>query len=76
MSQKFNVKVNDSNTFEIDSDAIKSLDAIKTKKNAFHLLDNNKPYTIEITESDFLSKTYSLKVNNNTYSIKIEDELD
>ncbi|WP_397362959.1 acetyl-CoA carboxylase biotin carboxyl carrier protein subunit [Olleya sp. R77988] len=76
MSQKFNVKVNNSNTFEIDSDMVKNLDTIETKQNSFHLLDNNKPYNIEITERHFNKKTYNVKVNNNNYSIKIEDDLD
>ncbi|WGD34305.1 acetyl-CoA carboxylase biotin carboxyl carrier protein subunit [Olleya sp. YS] len=76
MSQKFNIIVNDSNSFEIDSDAIKSLDIVETKNNSFHLLKDNKPYTIEITKRDFNSKNYSVTVNNNIYAIKIEDALD
>ncbi len=76
MSQKFNVKVNDSNTFNIESNTVKNLDVIETKRNKFHLLDNNKPFNIKIVASNFNTKSYDVKVNNNIYSVKIEDELD
>ncbi|WP_339875260.1 acetyl-CoA carboxylase biotin carboxyl carrier protein subunit [Olleya marilimosa] len=76
MSQKFNVKTNGLNQFEIDSDVIKNIDSVEVKQNTFHLLDNNKPFKVEITDSDFLKKTYSVKVNNNLYTVQIEDQLD
>ena len=76
MSQKFNVKTNDLYQFEIDSDTVKSLDAVETKKDSFHLLENNKPFKIEVVASDFDNKSYQIKVNNNLHTVQIEDQLD
>jgi len=76
MSQKFNVKTNDLYQFEIDSDTVKSLDAVETKKDSFHLLENNKPFRVEVLASDFGNKSYQIKVNNNLYTVQIEDQLD
>ncbi|AUC76813.1 acetyl-CoA carboxylase biotin carboxyl carrier protein subunit [Olleya sp. Bg11-27] len=76
MSQKFNVKTNDLYQFEIESDAIKSLDSVETKKDSFHLLENNKPFKIEVVASDFDNKSYQIKVNNNLHTVQIEDQLD
>ena len=76
MIQKFNVKVNESHDFEIDSDTIKDLDVVAMNDHSFHLLKDSKPYTIQITNHDFNNKSYQVKVNNNSYSIKIEDQLD
>ncbi|QCE42607.1 acetyl-CoA carboxylase biotin carboxyl carrier protein subunit [Psychroserpens sp. NJDZ02] len=76
MSQKFNVKTNDLYQFEIDSDTVKSLDAVETKKDSFHLLENNKPFRVEVLASDFDNKSYQIKVNNNLYTVQIENQLD
>ncbi len=76
MIQKFNVKVDESLEFEIDSDTVKNLDSVQVNKNSFHLLEENKPFKVEITEHDFNKKSYKVKVNNNLYTIQIEDQLD
>lgn len=76
MNQKFNTKVNDSLQFTIDSESAKNLDVIETKPQLFHLLEQSKPFNIQITDSDFNTKTYTIKVNNNSYTVKIEDDLD
>ncbi|RAJ16355.1 biotin/lipoyl-containing protein [Olleya aquimaris] len=76
MSQKFNVNVNNAQSFEIDSDSVNNLDIVETNKGSFHLLKDNKPYNIDIIKRDFNTKSYSVKVNNNTYEVNIEDTLD
>ena len=76
MSQSYKVNVN--NTFDIDitSQQISNLDAIKVSHSKFHVLQDNKSYKCQIIESDFNSKSYKVKVNNNTYNINIFNELD
>ncbi|MBL7558737.1 acetyl-CoA carboxylase biotin carboxyl carrier protein subunit [Olleya sp. YSTF-M6] len=76
MNQKFNTKVNDSLQFTIDSESAKNLDVIETKPQLFHLLEQSKPSNIQIIDSNFNTKTYTIKVNNNSYTVKIEDDLD
>jgi biotin carboxyl carrier protein len=40
------------------------------------LLVNDKSVTSQIVSSDFLKKTYTIKINNNLYQVQISNELD
>ncbi|MCL5130364.1 acetyl-CoA carboxylase biotin carboxyl carrier protein subunit [Algibacter sp. L4_22] len=76
MSKHFITKVNDNQIFEISQDNISALDAIKTSKNKLHILHQNKSYKAEISECNFLEKSYTIEVNNNIYKVNISDGLD
>lgn len=76
MSDRYKIKVNDSFQYEFDKDQVLQLDAVNTDANTFHVLHDNKPYKAEILSSDFNQKTYAIKVNNNTYTVAIANELD
>ena len=73
-----NYKVNANKTFEFDitKAAVLSLDAIEVAEGKYHLLQNHQPYHIEILKSDFNKKKYIIKVNNNTFELDINDDLD
>jgi biotin carboxyl carrier protein len=70
------VNVNKIYDFDITSQQISNLDAIKDSHSKFHVLQDNKSYKCEITESDFNTKSYKVKVNNSTYNINIINDLD
>ncbi|MFH4965584.1 acetyl-CoA carboxylase biotin carboxyl carrier protein subunit [Gaetbulibacter sp. M235] len=72
----FNVNVNSNLELDISSEDISKLDAIKISESKYHILNNDKSYISEITASDFNSKSYEVKINNNTYFIKIKNPLD
>ncbi|UPQ78224.1 biotin/lipoyl-binding protein [Flavobacterium azooxidireducens] len=76
MNQKFRLSVNQSETFEKTEQDLSQLDAIVTSSSEFHILHNHKPFSATITESDFLKKTYTVEVNQNSYTIEIANELD
>ncbi|TXG39285.1 acetyl-CoA carboxylase biotin carboxyl carrier protein subunit [Seonamhaeicola maritimus] len=76
MNKIFNTKVNDSFDFEINTKDVSNLDALQVSKSQFHILHNNKSYKASIVDSDFNKKTYQIKVNRNTYSVNIFDDLD
>jgi len=76
MNQKFRLSVNQSETFEKTEQDLSQLDAIVTSSSEFHILQNHKPFSATITESDFLKKTYTVEVNQNSYTIEIANELD
>lgn len=76
MNQKFRLSVNQSETFEKTEQDLSQLDAIVTSPSEFHILHNHKPFSATITESDFLKKTYTVEVNQNSYTIEIANELD
>ncbi|SFD56051.1 Biotin-requiring enzyme [Algibacter lectus] len=76
MSKQFITKVNNNQVFEISKEDTYQLDAINTSENSRHILHNNKSYQVEISESNFLNKTYTIQVNNSTYRVEISDDLD
>lgn len=75
MSEVFKVKVDNSSEFDISKDAISNLDAVSTK-GKYHILKNHSSYKAEVLNSEFNNKTYLVKVNSNSYNVKISDKLD
>ncbi|MFH6768964.1 acetyl-CoA carboxylase biotin carboxyl carrier protein subunit [Gaetbulibacter aquiaggeris] len=72
----FKVSVNSNLELDISSEDITKLDVIKISGHSYHLLHNNKSYQSEIISSDFNSKSYEVKINNNSYHISILNDLD
>ena len=72
----YKIKVNNSNSFDISKEDLDKLDAIETTKNQFHVLQNNSSTKVSVLNSDFNKKHYTVKVNNNTYDVDINDDLD
>lgn len=75
MGQNLRAKVNDAHDFEFSEAEIQSLD-VQQSKNELHILQNKKSDRAEILESDFLRKTYRVKINANTYEVNIKNDLD
>ena len=75
MSEVFKVKVDNSSEFDISKDAISNLDAVSTK-GKYHILKNHSSYKAEVLNSEFNNKMYLVKVNSNSYNVKIADKLD
>ena len=76
MSTNYKLLVNNSASFEVTENSLQNLDAVKVDESKFHVLKDNKPYKAEIVSADFISKKYTVKVNNNTYEVAISDALD
>ncbi|PKG42331.1 biotin/lipoyl-containing protein [Psychroflexus sp. MES1-P1E] len=76
MKHLLNARVDDTHEFEFTQDQIQDLDAQKTSGGAYHLLVNHKSVTSKIVESDFLNRTYTVKINSNLYKVEISNELD
>lgn len=76
MNPSYKVNVNNTFDFDISSEEILKLDAIVISPSKFHVLQENTSYKCYITESNFNSKSYQVKVNNNTYNIDIFNDLD
>lgn len=72
----YKAKVNASYEFDVSKEAVDQLDAVKTSTNKYHILQNNSSIKANIVNSDFNKKIYSVKVNNNTYDVVINDALD
>lgn len=76
MSIGYKVNVNDTFHFDLEKKSIAQLDAVSVEANKFHVLHQNTPYKAEIVSSDFSQKSYTVKVNNNTYTVAISNPLD
>lgn len=72
----YKVKVNASGSFELSKSDIEALDAIETSSSNYHILQDNQSVKASILTSDFNTKAYTVKVNNNTYTVEINDALD
>ncbi|UGS24420.1 acetyl-CoA carboxylase biotin carboxyl carrier protein subunit [Flavobacterium channae] len=76
MSTNYKLLVNNAASFEVTEESLQNLDAVKLDASNFHVLKDNKPYKAEIVSADFISKKYTVKVNNNSYEVNISDALD
>lgn len=76
MSSNYKVTVNDAFHFDLKKENSAQLDAIQTETNSFHVLHENVPYKATIITSDFLKKSYTVRVNNTMYSVSISNPLD
>ena len=76
MSANYKLLVNNAASFEVTENDLQKLDAVKLEEAKFHILKDNKPYKAEIVSADFISKKYTVKVNNNSYEVTISNALD
>ncbi|HER39807.1 MAG TPA: acetyl-CoA carboxylase biotin carboxyl carrier protein subunit [Salinimicrobium catena] len=76
MEQKFKVVVNGEMEFHFTKEQIESLDIQKTSTSGFHVLKDHRSFKTQLDHSDFLKKSYSLKINSHSYDIRIFNELD
>lgn len=76
MSNGYKVNVNDTFHFDVEKKHVSQLDEVSVETNKFHILHENTPYKAEIVTSDFNQKSYTVKVNNNTYTVAISNPLD
>ena len=51
-------------------------DIVNEKPGRFHVLKDNKSFTLEIVSVDFLEKKCSITVNGNIYSFELKDKFD
>ena len=76
MDKSYQLTVNNTQIFNHTASTNTTLDAVEVSPSKFHILKNNQAYTAEIIATDFIAKTYTVKVNGNTYSIAIANPLD
>lgn len=76
MDNTFKVMVNGNMSFDITNNDIVNIDSLSISENRYHILQDYKPFVAEIISSDFNQKSYTIKVNNNSYDVDISDGLD
>lgn len=76
MNNNYKLSVNNATSFEFTESDLEKLDAVRVEKSKFHVLNDSKPFQVEIISTDFIAKKYTVKVNNNTYEVAISNPLD
>lgn len=72
----FKTTVNPNFSFDFSEEDIALSDAIKTSENNYHILKDDVSIEASVTQASFLAKTYTVMVNNNSYEVVIQDDLD
>ncbi len=80
----YKLKVNDNFDYSINPQAenvtlneeVVTWDSVSLESGAKHILVNNKGYNIFVTEINRQTKTISLKINNNLYTVSIHEPID
>lgn len=75
------IKVNDSNEYDVGASGklngkLFECDWVKTDKNNYHAIYNNRSFNIEILEADFKSKIFIVKVNGEVLNVSAQDDYD
>lgn len=66
---------NDNGKLSLNGNALK-LDVARIRSNEFHVIRENKSYTVEIIEQIPGGKKLTIKVNGNDYAVSVKDKLD
>lgn len=72
----YKATVNGDLDFSIAIEDLSNLDIIKKSNSIYHILSDYKSVTVEILESHFFQKTYTVSINNKAYKVSIENDLD
>ncbi len=76
VNNKFNYKVDKTNSTWLVNDRETGLDLIKVKDGSYHLILNNQSYSVELLKFNAQEKAITLKVNGNKYSMQVKDKYD
>ena len=52
------------------------LDVVSPQFGIYHLIKDNQSYNIEVITSDFKKKEFSILINGEQYTVKVQDETD
>ncbi len=53
-----------------------SWDVIEVKSGSFHIIRNNKSYSVEVIKADTAEKSFTVSVNGNKYQLSVKDKFD
>jgi biotin carboxyl carrier protein len=71
----FKAKVNKNFTKKLNTSVVKTTNLTTITNNKLLLRHQTKNFEIDVIEDNFNAKTYHLKINGNSYVVKLEDEL-
>ena len=51
-------------------------DLLEIKDGKFHILQDNQSFNATVLEADYETKTFSIKINKNVYTVNLKDKFD
>ena len=51
-------------------------DIIEVKDGCFHVIKDNKSYTVDVIKADYTTKEFTISVNRTKYTISVKDKFD
>ena len=76
MSKIYTLVINSNQELHLNTSDVSKADIIKISKEKYHAIHKNKSIIANIIKANYDSKSYKIKVNNNTYNININNDLD
>lgn len=74
MQSSFKATVNQQ--FEFDTADLANLDIVAIDDSNFHILKEGEAFRAEIVQMDMVNKLFTIKINGNTYDVKLADHYD
>lgn len=75
MEASYTLVVNNTHQFNVTKKEAEKFDTVTSDKSV-HTISNHDSLTATIVNGDFLQRSYTVKVNGNSYTVQIEDALD
>lgn len=69
----FQLSVNGQYEFEATPDEARALDVLPEGDQAFHILQNGQAYHVELLDADYPNRSYTLRIDGVSYTVKISD---
>jgi len=83
MEKTYQLSVDEKYSFKLTSEEVNKLDEISYSKfsesekhKISHILHNEKSFSVELLEENFIDRSYTVKVNGNTYKVSVGTPLD
>ena len=76
MKEKYKVTVDGTMEFEFSREQIEALDLQETSSSSAHVLKDKRSFSAQLQDSNFLNRTYVVRINSRPYEVKISNELD
>lgn len=71
----YQINVNDQYNTAVDAKTL-DWDLLEIRNGKFHILQDQRSYEASVVEADYTTKTFTIKINQNTYEVTLKDEFD
>jgi len=71
----YQINVNDQHNTTVDTKNL-DWDLLEIRDGKFHILQDKSSYEASVVEADYATKTFVIKINQNSYNVTLKDEFD